>query len=84
MAQMQRVGNVGIIVVGSIIGIAALFAILAVTGYLPLNMAVHFEIDSIIVPSHGVSFLSLGILGIGTLAGVWVAVKARKKELARH
>jgi len=39
MAQMQRVGNVGIIVVGSIIGIAALIAILAATGYLPLNLS---------------------------------------------
>lgn len=39
MAQMQRVGNVGIIAVGSIIGIAALVAILAATGYLPLNVS---------------------------------------------
>lgn len=39
MAQMQRVGNAGIIVVGSIIGIAALVAILAAIGYLPLNVS---------------------------------------------
>lgn len=39
MAQMQRLGNVGIIIVGSIIGVAALVALLAVTGYLPLNVS---------------------------------------------
>jgi len=38
VAQTQRVGNVGIIVVSSIIGIAALVAILVATGYLSLNL----------------------------------------------
>jgi hypothetical protein len=38
MAQMQCLGNVGIIIVGSLIGVAALVALLAVTGYLPLNV----------------------------------------------
>jgi len=38
VAQTQRVGNVGIILVSSTIGIAALVAILVATGYLPLNL----------------------------------------------